>query len=105
LGDTLKVCFLEAVLRDRRDGLVGDLPIEEKEIYTRRYAEIETIEVSALSISERTTRSEWECRRMSRNLPAKPLRGHGRLPSMSTDQCRTDHLSIPPEWTYKSRDL
>ncbi|WP_437417067.1 RES family NAD+ phosphorylase [Sinorhizobium meliloti] len=43
LGDTLKVCFLEAVLRDRRDGLVGDLPIEEKEIYTRRYAEIETI--------------------------------------------------------------
>jgi hypothetical protein len=43
LGDTLKVCFLEAVLRDRRDGLVGDLPIEEKEIYARRDAEIETI--------------------------------------------------------------
>lgn len=43
LGETLKVCFLEAVLRDRRDGLVGDLPIEEKEIYTRRYAEVETI--------------------------------------------------------------
>jgi hypothetical protein len=32
-----------AVLRDRRDGLVGDLPIEEKEIFARRYAEIETI--------------------------------------------------------------
>ncbi|MDK1492827.1 RES family NAD+ phosphorylase [Sinorhizobium sp. 7-81] len=43
LGETLKVCFLEAVLRDRRDGLVGDLPIDEKEIYARRYAEIETI--------------------------------------------------------------
>ncbi|NEI59430.1 RES domain-containing protein [Rhizobium leguminosarum] len=43
LGETLKVCFLEAVLRDRRDGLIGDLPIEEKEIYARRYAEIETI--------------------------------------------------------------
>ncbi len=43
LGDTFEVCFLEAVLRDRRDGLVGDLPIEEKEIYARRYAEIETI--------------------------------------------------------------
>ncbi|MFQ6185275.1 RES family NAD+ phosphorylase [Sinorhizobium meliloti] len=41
LGDTLKVCFLEA--GDRRDGLVGDLPIEEKEIYARRFAEIETI--------------------------------------------------------------
>ncbi len=43
LGETLKVCFLEAVLRDRRDGLIGDLPIEEKEIYARRYAEVETI--------------------------------------------------------------
>lgn len=43
LGDTLKVCFPEAVLRDRRDGLMGDLPIDEKEIYARRYAEIETI--------------------------------------------------------------
>lgn len=43
LGDTLKVCFLETVLRDRRDGLIGDLPIEEHELYTRRYAEIETI--------------------------------------------------------------
>ena len=41
LGETLKVCFLEAVLRDQRDGVVGDLPIEEKEIYARRYAEIE----------------------------------------------------------------
>lgn len=43
LGETLKVCFLEAVLRDRRDGLIGDLPIGEKEIYARRFAEIETI--------------------------------------------------------------
>lgn len=43
LGATLKVCFLKAVLRDRRDGHIGDLPIEEKEIYARRYAEIETI--------------------------------------------------------------
>jgi hypothetical protein len=42
LGETVKVCFLEAVLRDQRDGVVGDLPIEEKEIHTRRYAEIET---------------------------------------------------------------
>ncbi|WP_348626665.1 RES domain-containing protein [Rhizobium sp. R711] len=44
LGDTLKVCFLEAVLRDRRDGLIGDLPIEENEIHVRRFAEIETTE-------------------------------------------------------------
>ncbi len=43
LGGSLKVCFLEAVLRDRRDGLIGDLPIGEQEIYARRYAEIETV--------------------------------------------------------------
>lgn len=43
LGDTLKVCFLEAVLRDRRDGLIGDLPIDERELHTRRYAGIEAI--------------------------------------------------------------
>ena len=43
LGETLKVCFLEAVLRDRRDGHIGDLPIDGDEIYARRYAEIETI--------------------------------------------------------------
>ena len=43
LGETLKVCFLEAVLRDRRDGLIGDLPIGENEIYAPSYAAIETI--------------------------------------------------------------
>jgi hypothetical protein len=43
LGETLTVCFLEAVLRDQRDGLVGDLPMDEKEIEVRRYAEIETV--------------------------------------------------------------
>ncbi|MDF2389505.1 RES family NAD+ phosphorylase [Nostoc ellipsosporum NOK] len=42
LGDSLKVCFLEAVLRDRREGLVDDLPIDEAELTHRRYAEIAT---------------------------------------------------------------
>jgi hypothetical protein len=36
------VCFLETVLRDRREGLVDDLPIEELELAQRRYAEIVT---------------------------------------------------------------
>lgn len=44
LGETLKVCFLEALLRDRRDGHIGDLPIEEREIHARRFAEIEAID-------------------------------------------------------------
>ncbi len=41
LGDTLKVCFLEAVLRDRRDGADGALLLGEGELYERNYAEIE----------------------------------------------------------------
>jgi hypothetical protein len=41
LGETVKVCFLEAVLRDQRDGVMGDLPIAEAEFHSRYYAEIE----------------------------------------------------------------
>src|ERR1700758_3103521 len=41
LGETLKVCFLEAVLRDRRNGVVGDYVIGESELSSRRYARIE----------------------------------------------------------------
>jgi hypothetical protein len=41
LGETLKVCFLEAVLRDSRNGAVGAYPMDERELHVRRYAEIE----------------------------------------------------------------
>ncbi|MET3338658.1 MULTISPECIES: RES family NAD+ phosphorylase [Bradyrhizobium] len=41
LGDTLKVCFLEAVLRDRRDGADGSLLLSEDELQDRHYATIE----------------------------------------------------------------
>jgi RES domain len=34
------VCFLEAVLRDQRDGVVGEIEIEEAEITDRLYSEI-----------------------------------------------------------------
>ena len=43
LGETLKVCFLEAVLRDQRDGVIGDLPIAEAELHIRHYAQIEVV--------------------------------------------------------------
>ncbi|RJF89224.1 RES domain-containing protein [Oleomonas cavernae] len=43
LGETLKVCFLEALLRDQRDGMIGDLPIAEAEFHAREYAEIEVV--------------------------------------------------------------
>lgn len=41
LGETLKVCFLEAILRDRRDGETDHLPISEAELAARTYAEVE----------------------------------------------------------------
>jgi len=40
LGSSLKVCFLEATLRDRRNGQVGDYPIEEVELRERVVAHI-----------------------------------------------------------------
>lgn len=43
LGDTVKVRFLEAVLRDQREGVIGNLPIAESELYDRHYAEIAVV--------------------------------------------------------------
>jgi RES domain len=43
LGSTLKVSFLEAVLRDRRNGVVGNYVIGEGELHSRCYARIEPI--------------------------------------------------------------
>ncbi len=42
LGSSLKVCFLEAVLRDSRDGVVGDFPMDEAELDIRKYAQVVT---------------------------------------------------------------
>src|SRR6266852_9397912 len=50
LGSTLKGCFIEAILRDRRNGAVGDYPIEEAELVQREYAEI--VVTSSLSLVE-----------------------------------------------------
>jgi len=41
LGSTLKVCFLEALLRDQRNGIIGAYAIGESELRLRRYALIE----------------------------------------------------------------
>jgi hypothetical protein len=50
LGSTLRGCFIEAILRDRRNGVVGDYPIEETELLERRYAEI--VVTSSLKLVE-----------------------------------------------------
>ncbi|WP_439571507.1 RES family NAD+ phosphorylase [Sphingomonas sp.] len=40
LGSSLKVCFVETILRDHRDGVVGDVPIAETEMTDRLYSGI-----------------------------------------------------------------
>ncbi|WP_244493972.1 RES domain-containing protein [Mesorhizobium sp. Root172] len=42
LGDSLKVCFLETVLRDRREGILDDLPVEQVESDPTALMEITT---------------------------------------------------------------
>ena len=41
LGTSPRVCLLEAVLRDRRDGVVGDLPLSVRELERRLFADVE----------------------------------------------------------------
>src|SRR5579864_8255823 len=48
LGKSLKVCFLEALLRDERNGAVGDYPLAEAELRRRLCAEINV--ASALTL-------------------------------------------------------
>ena len=43
LGASLKVCFLEGLLRDERNGLIGDYPLDEAELDARWFAWIETL--------------------------------------------------------------
>jgi hypothetical protein len=50
LGETLKVCFLEALLRDKRNGAVGDYPLDVAELQARRLAVVEV--ESTLSMVE-----------------------------------------------------
>jgi hypothetical protein len=44
LGASLNVCFIETILRDLRNGVIGDFPIDESELRTRHYAEIQVVD-------------------------------------------------------------
>jgi hypothetical protein len=48
LGSSLKLCFLEALLRDKRNGVVGDYPMDESELSVRGFAEIEVVRLLTL---------------------------------------------------------
>lgn len=68
LGETLAVCFLEAVLRDRKDGMAGELELEERELDDRRYIEVEA--VSSLRIVDLR-----ENNAVAMGVPSEVLRG------------------------------
>ena len=96
LGETLKVCFLEAVLRDRRDGLIGDLPIDEKEIYARRYAEVETIaELSLVDLREDHA--------IRMGVPTDVAKSSRQRLARSWALAFHEHQSLPDGITYPSR--
>ncbi|EUB98184.1 RES domain protein [Rhizobium sp. CF080] len=96
LGETLKVCFLEAVLRDRRDGLIGDLPIEEREIYARRYAEVET--VAELRLVD--LRDDHAIRM---GVPTDVAKSSRQGPARSWALAFREHQSLPDGNIYPSR--
>ena len=98
LGQTIRVCFLEAVVRDQRDGIAGDLPIAENELLVRRYAEIETIaplrmvdlrDDNAVIMGETTTLSSWAFQQMWRREDSKVLQENGRSLFMIIRRSRT----------------
>jgi hypothetical protein len=43
LGSSLKVCFVEAVLRDQGDGRIDDLLLDENDLAIRSYATVEVV--------------------------------------------------------------
>jgi RES domain len=62
LGESVAVCFLEAVLRDRKNGAIGSFPISERELRDRRCAEIEVSEPFKWSNCGAMRWSAWEFR-------------------------------------------
>jgi hypothetical protein len=62
LGGSLKVCFVEAMLRDQRNGRVGDYPIAETELRDRFFVEIEIVVHSQWWIFVATAHCAWAFR-------------------------------------------
>lgn len=96
LGQTLKVCFLEAVLRDQRDGVVGPLAIGEQELALRRYAEIET--GAALHVVD--LRDECAIRM---GIPTDVARGFDQTLARLWSVAFHDHPIAPDGVVYPSR--
>ena len=77
LGKSLRVCFLEALLRDERNGTIGDFPLAEHELQHRLYAEINV--ASALQLVD--------------------LRGDAAIRMGVPSDARASHQSLARAWS------
>lgn len=96
LGEGAKVCFLEAVLRDRRDGVVGSVQIEERELIARMIATIALL--APLTLVD--LREDGPVRV---GVPSDVVRGSDQLPAREWALAFYEHLSRPDGIVYPSR--
>jgi hypothetical protein len=98
LGISLKVCFIEAVLRDQRDGVVGDFPIDEAELRNRQYAEIEVESESGLNLVDLTGDGA-----VRMGMPSDVLRGSRQGSARHWSLAFHTHPAVPDGIMYPSR--
>jgi hypothetical protein len=96
VGSTLKVCFLEAILRDERNGAVGDYPIAEAELQVRHYAEIEV--TAPLTLID--LRGDGSVRM---GIPTDVVRASSQTLSRAWSAAIYDHPAAPDGIVYPSR--
>lgn len=96
LGEDVKVCFLEAVLRDRRDGVVGGVVLGEQELVTRSIATVEVL--SPLTLVD--LRGDGPVRM---GVPSDVVRGSDQRPARDWALAFHEHPSRPDGIAYPSR--
>jgi hypothetical protein len=89
LGNTLKVCFLEAILRDERNGVIGDYVIRESRLRSRRYVLVESISQLNRWTCAETAVFGWASRAMFLAARTKRSLDDGRSPSTNILPKRT----------------
>lgn len=96
LGQSLKVCFLEALLRDERNGTAGNFPLAESELQHRLYAEINI--TSALELVD--LRGDAAIRM---GVPSDVARASNQSLSRAWSVAFYEHPEVPDGIIYPSR--
>ena len=96
VGETLQVCFLEAVLRDKRNGAIGDYPLDDAELSARRYAVVE----AATAVSMVDLRSDGAVRM---GVPSDVAHASDQRLARAWSLAFQEHPSMPDGVAYSSR--